>query len=152
VIASPLTRRAVVAGGLLGTAALSGCSVSDLTKRKTNDPEAADRARLAKARDLSLQLHDEIVATMTRDPRLSTALAKIRDMHLEQIAQFTNSAGLTTPRTAGPTSAPLTLTALPDRERELAQTFRALALHAQRGDVAALLASAAAGIDQVMVR
>ena len=151
-IASPLTRRAVVAGGLLSTAALSGCSVSELTKRKTEDPEAADRARLAKARDLSLQLHGEIQATMTQDPQLSPTLTKIRDVHLEQIAQFTSSAGLANPRAAASTSAPLTLRTLPDRERALAQTFRALALHAQRGDVAALLASAAAGVDQVMAR
>jgi hypothetical protein len=41
---------------------------------------------------------------------------------------------------------------LPARERALAQSLRDLALQAQRGDVAALLASAAAGIDQVLVR
>ncbi|MGN6722778.1 MAG: hypothetical protein ACTHJM_09210 [Marmoricola sp.] len=151
-IARPLTRRAVVAGGLLGAATLTGCSTSELTRRRSEDPEAADRARLAKARDLSVQLHDEIASTMTQDPRLSPSLTKIRDLHIEQIAQFTSSAGLPNPRASASTSAPLSLKALTDRERALAQAFRTLALHAQRGDVAALLASAAAGIDQVMAR
>lgn len=149
-IVSPLTRRAILAGGLLSTTALGGCSLSELTKPRINDPEAADRARIAQARSLSVQLHREIEAAIAHDPRLSPSLTRVRDLHVEQIAQFTRSAGLAQPGvTASPSPLP-PLKALPERERGLAQAFRALALHAQRGDVAALLASAAAGIDQVL--
>ena len=158
-IASPLTRRSVVAG-LLGTATLSGCSVADLTTRKIEDPQAADRMRLAQARALSAQLHAEIEAMITRDPALLSDFTSILDLHTAQIAQFTRSAGLATPTdraavgtsTPVPTPVPLTPRALPDRERELARDLRNLALGAQAGDVAALLASAAAGIDQAVTR
>lgn len=149
--ARPLTRRAVVAGGLLSTAALSGCSISQLTTRKMVDPEAPDRARLEEAHDLSIRLRADIDASAA-EPRLRAELA---DLHTQQIAQFATSAGLRSPAPARgtvPTATPLTAKALEDGEHALAQHFRALALHADRGDVAALLASAAAGIDQALAR
>lgn len=150
-IARPLTRRAAVAGGLLGATVLSGCSVSDLTTRKVVDPQAADRARLERARDLSAQLLVDIQAA-TRDPRPDPTFAAL---HARQIAQFTQSARLKAqashPVTA-PSAVPVTATTLRGREQSLAQSFRGLALQAEGGDVAALLASAAAGIDQALIR
>lgn len=84
------------------------------------------------------------IGTPGPDPTFAT-------LHAEQIARFTRTAGLKSP-TAPTTSTPLTAKTLLDRERALARSFRGLALQSQRGDVAALLASAAAGIDQALVR
>ena len=132
-------------GGLIGAAALSGCSVSDLTKRKIVDPEAADRALIAQARDLAVRLRDELTASS----QSAASLAPVRSILVQQIAQFERSAGLTGRVTSvSPTLAPASP---PDQERSLAQVYRALALRAHSGDVAVLLASAAAGLDQGLV-
>jgi hypothetical protein len=133
-----------VAGGLVGTAALTGCSAQDLTTRKVVDPEAGDRARLEQARDLSVKLRADIGSG---DPRM----ARLADLHTQQIEEFTRSGGLGAPKVTA-AAMPLTSKSLPAHERALAQSFRALALQATRGDVAALLASAAAGIDQALAR
>jgi hypothetical protein len=120
-----------------------------VTTRKVEDPEAADRVRLTQARNLSLELQR---AAETIGGASST-LTAFRVLHDQQIAQFARSAGVSAaplPTSGAPSL--LTLKELPDRERILAQAFRGLALGAQRGDVAALLASAAAGIDQVLAR
>jgi len=137
VIATRLTRRTLVAGGLLGTAALSGCSVSDLTSRKLEDPEAADRLLLAEARDLAAQRLAMLEANAPSHPHLA-------ELYRTQIGEFTRAANL-------PTAVTPSRRAAAD-DRHLAQTMRGLALKAQRGDVAALLASAAAGIAQALVR
>lgn len=156
---SPLSRRAVVGrgllGGLLGVATLSGCSISGLTTRKVIDPQAADRQRIALAHDLSEQLLTDLgPAETTNSAWASTA----RTLHTQQSAVFVRVAGLATKLTVpqGTTSpaatALLTPATLPDREQALAQKFRTLALAADDGDVAALLASAAAGVDQLMTK
>lgn len=152
-IAEPPTRRRVVLGGLLGTAMLSGCSWTDLTTRKVVDPEAADRARLTRARDLSSALKAEIDAAVADDPLTSAAFARFASLHTQQIAEFARAASIPTvkPLPALSTSN-LTATLVRRREQALAQALRGLALDAQRGTVAALLASAAAGIDEALSR
>lgn len=142
-----MTRRTVVGGvGFLGAAALSGCTVSDLTTRKTVDPQAPDRARLAQARDLSVHLRAAWSASGAGDAQAT----KLIDLHAQQITAFEHSAGLPVPLLQASPGAAAGPKALIERERALATTFRSLALHAQRGDVAELLASAAAGIDQAL--
>jgi len=134
-----------LAGGLVGTAAVSGCSVKDLTTRKVVDSEAGDRARLGQARDLSVKMRQEIAATGTKN----AVMVRLTDLHTQQIDAFTRSAGLSA-STSPATAMPVTAASLAEHERALAQRLRALALRATRGDVAALLASAAAGIDQAL--
>lgn len=152
-IAETPTRRTVVISGLLGTATLSGCSMADLTRRKVEDPEAADRARIQQARDLSSTLRATIEGATAADRRASVVYATFVTLHAQQIAAFTRTAGLAPP-TSLPTATTGTLTAadLRSREHTLAQSLRSLALDAQSGHVAALLASAAAGIDQELSR
>lgn len=147
-IAEPLTRRSVVIGGLLGTASLSGCSVAQLTTRKVEDPEAADRARIAQALTLSSELREAIRASPVTDARQSRALTTFAALHDAQIAVFERSAGLSAPHATPVGQHALTITALHQRELDLARAFRGLGLHAVDGQVALLLASAAAGIDQ----
>lgn len=155
-IAEPPTRRTVVIGGVLGSATLSGCSLADLTRRHVEDPEAPDRARIAQARELSATLSAAIEAATASDPRTAHAFATFAALHAQQIAELSRAARLPAPKplrvvTASP-SAPLTEALLRRREETLAQAMRSLALGAQSGSVAALLASAAAGIDQALSR
>jgi hypothetical protein len=154
VIVEPPTRRSVVIGGLLGTATLSGCSLADLTRRKVEDPEAPDRARIAHARDLSSALRAEIDAATASDQHTPTPFQTFAVLHTQQIAEFTRTARLPAsgplPVVIVPPATALTAARLRGREQTLAQAFRTLALDAQSGSVAALLASAAAGIDEVL--
>ncbi|MGN6160669.1 MAG: hypothetical protein ACTHOG_03095 [Marmoricola sp.] len=149
-IARPLTRRAVVVGGILGSAALGGCSVSELTQRKVADPEAPDRARLARARDLSAHYLEQLESLTSAD----AVVVRLRAVHREHIAVFTRSAGLApVPASTTPaTTTAVTTATLVAREQDLAHSLGTLALQARRGDVAALLASASAGITQALVR
>ena len=151
-IAEPLSRRSVMIGGLLGTATLSGCSVSELTTRKIVDPEAADRARIAQALALSSALREAIRASPVTDAQQGTTLTTLAALHEAQIAVFERSAGLRAPHPTPVGAHAVSIASLHQRERDLARSLRDLALHAVDGDVAALLASAAAGIDQAVAR
>lgn len=153
-IGSPLSRRVVLGGivGAAGAAGLSGCSISSFTKRKVVDPQAADRERVAHACELSQQL----VADLGPTGGAGSAWADpVRALHTEQITVFIRSAGLKPPVSAEASpaaSTSLTRAALPAREQALSQELRSLALAAESGDVAMLLASAAAGIDQLLAK
>ena len=147
-IASPLSRRALV-GGLISAAVLSGCSLS--SPSSTVDGEAADRQRLTRARDLSQQLILDIQMTVQRHPHLAETLSRLQALHSTQIAQFIKAAKLPSPPASTMSGMLLTTRTVNAREQALIEEFRKLALQADRGDVAALLASAAAGIDQALV-
>lgn len=139
-----MTRRAVMGSGI-GVAVLSGCSLPDASSTKT---DTADRDRLVKARDLSQRMLADIEATTAQGHQMAEALLSARALHATQIAQFAKSAKASNVST--PPGAPLTAKALRAGEQALVSTLRTLALEADRGDVAALLASAAAGIDQIL--
>lgn len=151
-IADPPTRRSVVIGGLLGAATLTGCSVSELTTRKIEDPQAADRARIAQALALASALRSAIGASPDTDPRLDRARKTFEALHDAQIAQFKRSADVRPPTPPPLGSSKVNLVGLRQREQDLAHALRGLALSADSGHVAALLASAAAGIDQALAR
>ena len=152
-IGSPLSRRAVL-GGILGGAgatALSGCSLSSFTKRKMVDPQAADRERVTHAYELSQQLLTDLGPAGSD----SAWADPVRALHTEQITVFVRSADLKPSASAAASPAAstfLTRAALPAREQALSQQFRSLALAAESGDAAMLLASAAAGIDQLLAK
>ncbi|HWU33040.1 MAG TPA: hypothetical protein VN108_09200, partial [Marmoricola sp.] len=88
-------------------------------------------------------------ATSAQGHQMATVLLTARSLHTTQIAQFARS-GKSSP---APTSSatPLTPKTLRTQEQALVRELQALALQADRGDVAALLASAAAGIEQILV-
>lgn len=153
-IASPLSRRVVLGGivGAAGAAGLSGCSISDFTERRVVDPQAADRERVTRACELSEQLLADLGPMGGTS---STWAGPVRALHTEQIAVFIRSAGLKPSPSASASpaaSAFLTRGAAPAREQALSQELRSLALAAESGDVAMLLASAAAGIDQLLAK
>lgn len=148
-IASSVSRRAVMSA-LMTTATLSGCSLTDSSA--THGPDSADRDRLIRARDLCQQLLDDIESTIAQRPRLAEPLADAQALYTQQIGRFTQAAKAAARTTPPPgSSTMLTLKTLSARERTLAGELRALALAADRGDVAALVASAAAGIAQALV-
>lgn len=151
-IQTPLSRRTVVGGALGGIGALSltACSVPQEIAPRTVDPHAADRARISRAIDLSRQ----ILANLGTDGTAGNAwAAPARALHTEQIDVLLRSADLTpSAPSAFTATASLSEATLQDREQALALELRTLALAAEAGDVAMLLASAAAGVDQLFAR
>ena len=137
-ITSRLSRRSVLVGSVATTALLAGCSTTS-----SDHGEAADSERLRQARDLSHRMLNELAGNS------SGKTDSLRTLHQQQIAQFERSASLGDARST-PTSGALPHHGLAAQERELATALQALALEADRGDVAALLASAAAGIKQTL--
>lgn len=131
-IESRPSRRALLAGGL-AVATVSGCGT-------TVDVNHADRDLITQARNASQHLRDALGT--------SPLMTRLRVIHDQQIAEFDRNASSATPQ---PARQPVTDQDVRGHERVLARTLRTLSLRAQRGDVAALLASAAAGIEQQMM-
>lgn len=143
-----MSRRALM-GSAVAVSTLSACSVSG---NATTTRDLPDQDLLKQARDLSLALLNEVETITARQPQTAQRMSGFQALHAEQIAQFAKAAK--TPAViAAPSrsSAAVSTKTLMTNERHLAGELRGLALKANRGDVAALLASAAAGIDQSLV-
>lgn len=168
-----LSRRAVLGGaaGLLGLVATTaaGCSVENPVTRRD-----APRAPAALAPDVSVATRAlaeiravaaAVDATVARFPGTRSRLASLAALHRTHEVSLADAvpdrATAAASPSASPTASPApyavprdrdrALTALTAREQRLHDTLGALALQAQSGDFARLLASMGAAVSQRLV-
>ena len=143
--------------GVTGLAA-AGCTVDNpVTKDKTPKPTAdlaPDVAVASRALTEITAVREAAARTLSRHPGTRPALAPVVRMHRAHETSLADAV----PRQARPTATPapyavprrreVALQRLASRERRLHRTLDTLALRAQSGDFARLLASMGTAVDQ----
>ncbi len=156
-----LSRRSVIAAGVAGLA-LSGCSV--------DDPVSVDEAPAAPAElgaDVGIATEaleqirgvaSAVLATGERFPALAGLLAGVRAMHAAHEGSLVDAVPERARTTAGPSayavpaSRAAALSQLAAAEQKLHDSLDGLALRAQSGEFARLLASMGAAVAQRLAR
>lgn len=165
VTSAPVSRRSVLAVGLLGLT-VSGCRITRDTDEAGPEASASSTATTSPA-DLAPDVvvatealaqvraaRDALTATTTRIPGLAASLTAVAAMHAAHETSLVDAvpdgAGSTPGATpyAVPRGRTAALTRLAAAERQLHTSLDALALRAESGDFARLLASMGAGIGQ----
>lgn len=163
-----VSRRGLLLGGV-GLLALAGCSGDDSedsdngSGTEKNPPRgtpelAPDVAVATAALERIRATRAAVDATSTRHPELGRDLADVREMHAAHEASLVDAV----PERARPDTPPATYAVPPRRrvaarrlavvEGDLHEALDSLALRAESGDFARLLASMGAGIAQQLAR
>ena len=155
---SRLSRRTVVTGALGGVAAgaLSACSNDDTATRPPRSPAglAPDVAVATTALAEIRAVHAAVSATLARFPASRSTLAPLVGVHRAHEATLVDAVPDRASTTAKPARYVVprkrdkALTRLAAREQRLHDTLDALALRAQSGQFARLLASMGAAVHQ----
>ncbi len=157
--ATAISRRTVIAAGIAGVAglALTGCGPGDAdspTGQATPAELSPDVATATRALTEITAVRLGVAATMARHPSLRKQLAPLTEMHLAHEASVADAvpARARTSASPAPYTAPrrpdVALNSLARLERTLHDTLGTLALGAESGAFARLLASMGAAVGQ----